>query len=124
MAPRVKKDDEEAQTHGSNVPDGAKVLSFVERVESLNGDLGTEKGEFMARCKVIQGDIKEVYKEAKNAGINKKALKGIVKKRALEADIEDIAADLEGDDSDAYAALQLSLEKLGDLGAAAMKAAA
>jgi uncharacterized protein (UPF0335 family) len=106
------KDGEEAQTHGSNVPDGAKILEFVQRVENLDQELASKKGEFMQECKVIAGDKKEVYSEAKAAGLNKKALKGIVKQRALQREIEEIASDLEGDDSDAYAAMDLALEKL------------
>src|ERR1051325_4590390 len=103
MAKNVKDDAEESgAAHGSNVPDGAKVLEFVERIENLDADLASEKGEFMQRCKVIAGDKREVYSEAKAAGLNKKALKGIVKERRLKREIEDIAADLEGDDSDAY----------------------
>ena len=125
MAPRVKKTDGDADgPQISNVPDGEKVMEFVSRIENLHGDLGTEKSESMTRCKAIHTDIKEVYKEAKNAGFNKKALKGIISKRALEAKIQDIGDELEGDDSTAYASLQLALEKLGPLGDAALKAAA
>lgn len=124
MAKKVKQDDAAEGPQISNVPDGEKVLSFVRRVENLHGDLGKERSESMTRCKVIHADIKEVYKEAKAAGFNKKALKGIVTKRALEAKIQDIGDELEGDDSTAYASLQLALEKMGPLGEAALKAAA
>lgn len=115
MAPRVKKpkDDEEGgPAQGSNVPDGNKVLKFIEKVEALDGDLATERSEYMNRCKAIHSDKKEVFKEAKAAGVNKKALKGHVEKRKLEGKIEEIANDLEGDDNDAYVAMELALEKL------------
>lgn len=118
---QTAKDDDTGPAHGSNVPDGEKVMSFVAKIENLDMDLASEKGKFMAECKLIQGDKKQVYSDAKAAGINKKALKGVVKQRALEREIKNIGDDLEGDDSDAFAALQLALEKLGPLGEAAME---
>lgn len=110
MAKREKS--ESSGGGGTNVPDGAKILDFVEKVENLHGDLGKLKSEFMLEAKNVHADIKEVYKDAKTAGFNKKALKGLVKKRALEADIEEIQSDLEGDDNDAYTAYLLALEKV------------
>jgi uncharacterized protein (UPF0335 family) len=134
MARRVKKDKEpEPGEGGSGVaafrgngfdPDIAK--GFVDRIENLHGDLASEKGEFMARCKVIQADIKEVLTEAKNAGIPKKPLKSLVKQRKLERDIENIRTDLEGDDQDSFDQLVMALGKFAEteLGAAAVQQAA
>lgn len=134
MARRVKKDKEpEPGADGNGVsafrgngfdPEIAK--KFVDRLENLNNDMAAEKGEFMARCKVIHADYKEVLTEAKNAGIPKKPLKSLVKQRKLERDIEDIRTDLEGDDQDSFDQLVLALGKFAetDLGAAAMKDAA
>lgn len=126
MARGVKKneDDEGGPGHGSNVPDGKVVLEFVDRIENLHGDLGKEKSESMTRCKVIHTDIKEVYKDAKKLGLRKKALKAIIDERSLKAKLDAIPGSLEGDDDTNYAAIKLGLEKLGDLGAAALKAAA
>jgi len=114
MARKVKDETEGegAPSQISNVPDGGQVLSFVERVENLLADKASEKGEYMAKCKVINEDIDQVFVEAKNAGFRKKALKQVLKKRELERKLEDVGADLEGDDSDAYAAMDLALEKL------------
>lgn len=114
MAKGVKKpkDGDEPQTHGSNVPNGEQLVSFLERVENLEGDKASARGEFMQQCKVITDDIKEVFKEAKDAGFRKKALKAQLEKRALTRKLEEVASDLEGDDSDAYAAMELALEKL------------
>lgn len=103
---------EKPSSSGTNVPDGEQILSFVERIERLDGDIASEKSKFMSECKIIRGNQKEVYAEAKAAGFNKKAIKGLVKKRRLEADIEDIQTDLEGDDNDAYTAYLLALEKV------------
>lgn len=120
MAPRVRNnrthtnDDEGGAAHGSNVPHGEQVLGFIQRVENLNLDIAKEKSAMMTACKGIHTDIKEVFKEAKAAGINKKALKGHVKRRALERDIEDIRDDLEGDDQDSFDALAIALQKIAD----------
>lgn len=124
MAKRVKKDEGGEGGAISNVPNGEKVMEFVKQIETLDQDLAKEKSEFMTRCKVIHGDKKEVYGEAKNAGFKKKALKEIIKARSLERELAAIGSDLEGDDSDSYATMALALEKLGELGQAALKAAA
>lgn len=110
MARKVKK--EEGNPQGSNVPDGEKVMGFIERIENVDTAIASEKGEFMRACKALQDDKKEIYKEAKGAGFNKKALKSIVKRRYLENSIQEVRDDLEGDDQDSYDALLLALEKI------------
>lgn len=128
-----KKKDEEPGEGGQGVAafrgngfDPAIVGSFVSRYENLNGDLASRKSEFMNDCKVVHGDIKELLAEAKGAGIPKKALKSLVKQRALEGKIEDIRNDLEGGDQESFDQLSLAMGKFAetDLGAAAMSAAA
>lgn len=133
MAKRVKKEEQEPEDgHGvsafrGNGFDPDKVLNFVERIENLHQDLAVKKGEFMSECRLIHDDVKEVLKEAKNAGIPKKSLKAVVKKRQLTRDIDDLRDDLEGEDQDSYDQL---LSALGDFrntdlgGAAADRAAA
>jgi uncharacterized protein (UPF0335 family) len=116
MAPRVKKqkdeDGEGGPAHGSNVPDGGKLLGFIEQVENLEQDKASARGEYMQTCKVISEDIKQVFSDAKAAGFRKKAMKAQLEKRALTRKLDDVGSDLEGDDSDAYAAMDLALEKL------------
>lgn len=99
--------------------DPEAVKAFVSRVENLNGDLATEKSEFMTRCKVIHGDVSLVYDEAKGAGIPKKELKKAIKRRALLASVERIREELEGDQQDNYDKILLALGDLGPLGHAA-----
>lgn len=134
MAKRVKKDkDPEPGSEGNGVAafrgngyDPQIAGNFIQRAENLYGDLARLKGEFMAQCRVIHGDVKEVLTEAKNAGIPKKAMRSALKQRKLERDIEDIRTELEGDDQDSFDQLMIALGKFGDtpLGAAAMDAAA
>jgi uncharacterized protein (UPF0335 family) len=132
MAKSVKK-DKPAEDTGNGVAafrgngfDPIIAGNFVARIENLYSDIATEKSEFMTRCKSIHGDIKEVLTEAKNAGIPKKALRNVVKQRALLNKVEDIRNDLEGDDQDSFDQLVIALGKFAEtgLGAAAVAAAA
>lgn len=131
MAKRAKK-EKEAGEDGAGVSafrgngfDPAIAQGFVQRVENLHSNLATEKSEFMTRCKVIHSDIKEVMTEAKNAGIPKKALKNVVKHRALLNKAEDVRNDLEGEDQDSFDQLLHALGSFAEtgLGEAALKAA-
>lgn len=134
MAKRTKKSDStsnEPEGHGvsalrGNGFDKEAVEGFVSRIENLNGDLATEKSEFMTRCKTIRGDIKDVFDEAKGAGIPKKELKRVIKRRALENKIENLREELEGDEQHNYDMLLHALGHLADtpLGGAALQAAA
>jgi uncharacterized protein (UPF0335 family) len=129
MAKNVKPVDGKTDGHGvsalrGNGYDPEAVKAFVSRIENLNGDLATEKSEFMTRCKVIHGDLKVVYDEAKDTGIPKKELKKAVKRRALLASVEKLRDDLEGEQQDNYDKILLALGDLGPLGEAAIKAAA
>ena len=97
-----------------------KAEVFLKRIETLIAEGESAKGTYMAECKERRSDIKEVYEEAKDAGIAVTALKGIVKRRAMEKKIAAIADGLDIDEASAYASL---VEALGPLGVAAAKAA-
>jgi uncharacterized protein (UPF0335 family) len=97
-----------------------KAQAFLKRIESLNADAESAKGTYMQECRERREDIKSVYEEAKDAGVPPKALRGLVKKRALEKKAAAIPDGFDIDDAAAYATL---CEALGDLGKAAAKAA-
>lgn len=100
-------------TAGVNIPDGKKVLEFVERVENLQGALATEKSESMIRCKAIHTDIKQVFKDAKKeAGLDKKALKLVLEKRSLEGKLQDLRSDAEPETVDLFDAYNAAIEKV------------
>jgi uncharacterized protein (UPF0335 family) len=99
--------------------DTKKAEPFLARIEQLLADIETEKSGYMNAAKAIRSDVKEVFAEAEEAGVNKKALKGLVKYRDLERKQAKIDADFEGDDSLIYDAL---VDQLGELGAAAKAA--
>lgn len=101
----------------------ARAAPFIERVENLKEALASEQGAYMARCKAIRDDIKEVYTEAKDADLPIKALKQIVKYRDLERKQEALAEEMEGDEGAYdYEMLVAALGTLSDtpLGQAAL----
>lgn len=97
-----------------------KAEAFLKRIETLMTDLESKRRTYMAECKVVREDIKEVYVEAKDKGVPTKALRGLVKHRQLEKRQRAIAEGLDMDEAAAYAQL---VDALGDLGAAAAAAA-
>jgi uncharacterized protein (UPF0335 family) len=54
---------------------GSHLLSFIERVESLN-----------ANIKALQDDRKEVFSEAAGSGFDVKALRRVIRERAMDRD--------------------------------------
>jgi uncharacterized protein (UPF0335 family) len=98
----------------TDLPDKGKA--FVERIETLNRDLASEKGEYMQRCKTVREDITAVLSEAADAGITRKTIKTAVKVRALErkaAEARDSLKDLA--DQDMLDRIRLALGDLSDL---------
>ena len=101
---------EHAKTNGF---DSDIVHSFVEKLEGFLDDLESERGTYMARCKAIRESMKSAYDDAGEAGIPKRELKAVIKRRGLEARIEKIKDDLEDDQAQTY---DMLLEALGDFG--------
>lgn len=97
-----------------------KAEAFLKRIETLMAEGETAKSHYMNECKDRRQDIKEIYTEAKDAGVSPKALKGIVKRREMEKKIKSIPDGFDIDEASAYETL---VEALGPLGAAAAKAA-
>lgn len=97
-----------------------KAEPYMKRIESLKGDLESERSKYMNACKPIHEDIRDIYTEAKTAGVSAKALKGLVKFRELEKRQDAIADDFDEDNGAIYEVL---IEALGPLGKAAAKAA-
>lgn len=89
---------------------------FIERIESIDEDLASLQGTYMAQCKARREDKKTIYGEAKDKGLATRALKGVVKARRLQRKIDAIDDDFDIDESAAYRDLS---EGLGPLGQAA-----
>jgi uncharacterized protein (UPF0335 family) len=96
-----------------------KSENYLKRIENLLGDLDSKRGEYVAECKVLREDIKEIFVEAKDHGVPVKALKQLVKYRQLEKRQQALSAGLDTDEAAAYDTL---VEQLGELGMAAKRA--
>jgi uncharacterized protein (UPF0335 family) len=68
----------------------------------VHEELESERGTYMAKCKDLRADIKNIVKEAKDEGVNTKALKGVVEARRLQGKIDDIPTDFDLDESAQY----------------------
>lgn len=94
-----------------------KAEPFMARIENIYEDIEREKSAFMSTCKELKQDIKDILAEAEEAGVPKKALKGLVKFREFERKQAKIDADFEGEDQSVYDALILQLGPLGEAAA-------
>jgi uncharacterized protein (UPF0335 family) len=122
--PQEENEPNERATAGANGRyDEAKTRDFVERIENLHADIASIMGEALLRCRGVHDDIKIVYQEAKDeAAIPKKALKKVIKARALEQKARAVREDLEAEDQDSFDRIRLALGDLADtpLGAAVL----
>jgi uncharacterized protein (UPF0335 family) len=104
---------------GDNTLEG-RATPYLKRIENKLDDLDSKRGAYMAACKVVREDIKEIYGEAKDHGVPVKALKGLVEYRTLERKQAKIGDGLDIDEGAAYEQL---VDALGPLGIAAARAA-
>jgi uncharacterized protein (UPF0335 family) len=111
---------------GHNGFDPDKAQSFIDRCENIDKELEREKGEYMARCKALRGDKKDVLSEAKDQGFNTTAMKAVLKTRALERKVEETRDELDNDVQDSFDNIRLAIGDLADLplGQAALAQAA
>lgn len=95
---------------------------FIERIQNLHGDLESERGSYMAACKKIREDIKEVLAEAESEGFDKKVIKAIVKEIELFEKIKRLPDGFDMDTQSQYEALSSALGAFADtaLGQAAL----
>jgi len=98
----------------------AKAAPFLTRIEEIDDELESEKGAYMATCRTLRSKRKEVFGDAKSAGIAVKPLKGIVKRRKLENKIAGLPSDFDIDESAQYSALATAFAgtPFGDFAAA------
>jgi uncharacterized protein (UPF0335 family) len=81
-----------------------KAQPFLERIERLEDEKDVFKADCRERCKELSGEQKSVYEEAEGAGVNKAALKGIVKRRKLQKKVDAIDDDFDMDEASQFAA--------------------
>lgn len=83
----------------------ARAEKFIRQIEDIDTDLASEKGEYMARCRPLRDARKDVFGAAKDAGIQVKPLKAVIKRRKHEREIEALPSEFDIDESAQYQAL-------------------
>src|SRR4051794_23235914 len=79
-----------------------KAAPFIVQIENIESEIDTLTGEHMARIKKKRAERKDVLSAAKDAGVDTRPLKGIVKRRTLERKIKHIPDDFDIDEAAAY----------------------
>jgi uncharacterized protein (UPF0335 family) len=83
----------------------AKADPYIRRIEEIDGELDSEKSAYMATCRTLRRERKDIFGDAKDAGIAVKPLKAVLKRRRLERSIEALPSDFDFDESAQYSAL-------------------
>ena len=107
---------------GRNTWDPKKLEGYYGEINRVYNELESEKGSYMARCKALRDEIKDILETAKQAdGIPKKVMKGIVKEQGLLRKAEAIRDDMD-DLQDDFDTIKHALGLLEDtpLGQAAL----
>lgn len=118
--PRKSESKTSAPKIAANTLEG-RAAPFLERIERVTEEGESAKGSYMAKCKERREDIKQIYIEAKDAGIATRALKAVVKRRALVKKIDALDAGLDIDEASQFRHLADALG--GSLGAYAQRRA-
>jgi uncharacterized protein (UPF0335 family) len=100
--------------HNSGV-DWKAATQYVERMEAVMERKASIMGTAMAECKALSEDIGEILDEAKNKGVPKKAVRAVVRARALEEKANEARNALEAEQMDAFDNLRLALGDLSEL---------
>lgn len=115
-----------AAEHG-NGPNPERTKQCVDRIEGMLRDIDSIIGVAKNECKTKHDAIKDIYQEAKDAwGLSVRALKQVIKVRALERKIEHAREALEEDDAESFDQIRHAIGDLSDLplGEAALAKAA
>jgi uncharacterized protein (UPF0335 family) len=112
----MSNEEDKAMTRiAANTIEG-RAEPFMKRIENLLDDIDSKRGTYMAEVKEVREDIKNVYTEAKDNGVPVKALRSLIKFRALERKQQALSDGLENEEAQIYEQLR---DALGELGAAA-----
>jgi hypothetical protein len=98
------------------------IAHYLKGIDVADDELASLRGSYMASCKGPRATIREIKREARDAGVNMKAFNAVLKDhRAERARLKRIA-ELENDDAFSYEQMREALGELGDtpLGSAAL----
>lgn len=110
----------------SNAIDEELIRAVVGHIEGLLDQLDSERAGYMAKCAVLREDMADVYVDARDKGINRKALKAVIRSRVLERKKKAAVAKLDIDELSIFEQLSDVLGDFADLplGEAALQATA
>ncbi len=108
---------------GRNRTNPDEMASFVDKFEELEKEKLREKMSYMERCRRIQTQINELLDDAKDQGLPKNVLKGVVKAREFERKADAVMEALEDDAQALFKDIRQALGDFADLplGAAAVE---
>lgn len=98
----------------SNQFDPDVVNNLLGKIDGYDGDLDSERGSYMKKCRDIRERIAAVYEEAKAHGVPQKELRTLVKIRTHEKASKKLFLELEHDQQEALKLLAAT-EKVKDL---------
>ena len=106
-----------------NEPSPTAVRKAVRDVEEQLSELLSLQGSYMNRCAKVRAKIKDIKDTAVEAGVPKKSLNTVLKRRALRRKLENTILELEKDERAEVSMLEKKLGDLADtpLGKAALK---
>jgi uncharacterized protein (UPF0335 family) len=108
----------EAKTNGF---DPNVVNDLVSRIEDQLSELLTLRSEYMLKCKGPRGTIKDIYTQAKEAGIPRKELRLVIEERETSRRLK---AKFDELDLDERAQVEMIRDALGDYGSTPLGQAA
>lgn len=120
--PRGAKIDDEIGGH-EVLPDitapanskGAKLQGFLDRVMEVYGEIDVVMADAKRACAPHREDLKQIKKEANEAGFPAKELNTLIKKHRLEHQIEHIADEFDDEQKERFEDMLHALGELKDL---------
>ena len=123
--PRKPKEADCGTIHAAttSTSDGKKLRSYLDRIAEVQGEIDKIMDQAKLACEPHREDIKEIKKEANEAGFSAKEFNTLIRKERLDRKIENIAENLNEQQKERFddmiAALEVLSEQMGDLGKAA-----
>jgi uncharacterized protein YydD (DUF2326 family) len=105
---------------GTNGATPEQVREAFEEIVGYYGELASERGAYMQRCRQIREHMAEVYDSAHDKGITRRVLKAKIKEHLTQEKLLAIRDGLEDDDRSEFDKLT---EALGDFGGTPLGAA-
>lgn len=112
--PEHEDDADDAAAIGDNGFEPEALQRFVDRIERLQAEIDLISLHAIEEKAPIRSDIGQVKTEAKDAGVNIKALNAILKRRRLERQAAGVDEKLDLAERAFYAQMSESLERLAD----------